>query len=155
MRVLLLGVVGLALLCGGCAYAMRQQIESQLNADLARCNQLYPDPYRRPIKPRVQCINEAQLKARSADPNLDLWNALAAEYVVFAEQYDAGKMTKGQYGLAESKTMSEYTSRAFQRQSDTMAANAGVTQADGALAQAWAANRPVTCNRIGNTATCY
>ena len=154
MRVLLLGVVGLGLLCGGCAYAMRQQIESQLNADLARCNQLHPDPYRRPIKPRIQCINEAQLKARTGDPNIDLWTAMAAEYVVFAEQYDAGKMTKGQYSLAEGKTMSEYTSRALQRQ-NSMVANAAITQADGALAQAWAANRPVTCNRIGNTATCF
>jgi hypothetical protein len=154
MRALLLGSVGLALLCGGCAYAMRQQIESQLDADLARCNQLHPDPYRRPIKPRIQCINEAQLKARSSDPNIDLWTALAAEYVVFAEQYDAGKMTKGQYSLAEGKTMSEYTSRALQRQNNTVA-NAAFTQADGALAQAWAANRPVTCNRIGNTTTCY
>ena len=154
MRVLLLGSVGLALLCGGCAYAMRQQIESQLDADLARCNQLHPDPYRRPIKPRIQCINEAQLKARSSDPNIDLWTALAAEYVDFAEQYDAGKMTKGQYSLAEGKTMSEYTSRALQRQNNTVA-NAAFAQADGALAQAWAANRPVTCNRIGNTATCY
>ena len=154
MRVLRLGVVGLGLFCGGCAYAMRQQIESQLNADLARCNQLHPDPYRRPIKPRIQCINEAQLKARTGDPNIDLWTALAAEYVVFAEMYDAGKMTRGQYTLAESKAMSEYTSRALQRQSN-MVANAAITQADGALAQAWAANRPVTCNRIGNTATCY
>ena len=50
--------------------------------------------------------------------------------------------------------MWEYTSRALQRQSN-MVANAAITQADGALAQAWAANRPVTCNRIGNTATCY
>lgn len=154
MRVLLLGVVGLALLCGGCAYAMRQQIESQLNADLARCNQLHPDPYRKPIRPRIQCINEAQLKARSGEPTIDLWNALAAEYIVFAEMYDAGKMTQGQYTLAESKAMSEYTSRALQRQNN-MVANAAITQADGALAQAWAANRPVTCNRIGNIATCY
>jgi len=154
VRALLLGVVGLALVCGGCAYAMRQQIESQLNTDLARCNQLYPEPYRKPIKPRIQCINEAQLKARTGDPNIDLWNALAADYVVFAEQYDSGKMTKGQYSLAESKAMSEYTSRALQRQSSKVA-NSAATQADGALAQAWAANRPVTCNRIGDTATCY
>jgi hypothetical protein len=63
--------------------------------------------YRRPIKPHVQCINEAQLKARKGDPNIDLLNALAADYVVFAE------VTRGQYTLAESKAMSEYTSRAL------------------------------------------
>jgi hypothetical protein len=146
MRALLLGV-GLAVLCVGCGHAMHQQIESQLNADLARCNQLYPEPYRKPMTPRVRCINEAQLKARTGDPNFDLWNALAGEYVVFAEMYDGGKMTRGQYALAESKNLTEYTSRALQRQN--------VAPADGALVQAWAANKPVTCNRIANSTNCY
>jgi hypothetical protein len=88
-------------------------------------------------------------------PELDLWNARAAEFVVFAGQYDAGKLTQGQHALAERKTISEYTSRAYKRQNDATIAHAATTQADAALAQVWAANRPVTCNRIGNTATCY
>jgi len=44
--------------------------------------------------------------------------ALAAECVVFAEVYDAGKMTRGEDMLAESKAMPEYTSPALQRQNN-------------------------------------
>ena len=92
-----------------------KQIKAQRAADLARCEQLYP-PFRKPVVARVKCINEVHVKGLKGDPNLDLWTAMANEFVVLAEKYDAGKLTQAQYAAAESRTMSEYRTRALQPQ---------------------------------------
>jgi hypothetical protein len=89
----------------------------QRAADLARCEQLYP-PFHKPVVARVKCINEVHMKGLKGDPNLHLWTAMANEFVVLAEKYDAGKLTQAQYVAAESKTMSAYRTRALKPQLD-------------------------------------
>jgi hypothetical protein len=65
---------------------------------------------------RVKCINEAHMKTVDKnDPYLDLLRVMATDYVVLAEQYDAGKLTQAQYEAAVAKVAAEYRTRALQR----------------------------------------
>jgi hypothetical protein len=91
-------------------------LQPQRDAELAQCEQRYP-PNRKPVVARVKCINEAHMKTVDKnDPYLDLLRVMATDYVVLAEQYDAGKLTQAQYEAAVAKVAAEYRTRAPQRQ---------------------------------------
>lgn len=159
-----LAMLSAVLFCGGCGWALQAQLQKEIEtagkahvAETADCERLYPDKYRKPTTPRIKCFNEANLKqtSRINPNNVDLAKALAAEMLAIAEQYDAGRLTPAQYEAAKTRTFSDYTTRAMQRQNGVAMAEAAQQQAAAASMQAYGANRPRTCNTWGNTVTCY
>jgi hypothetical protein len=86
-----LTILAVALSCTGCggqslqdklqaAAAERQRL---VEAAIAECERAHPGRTKKPVMPRVRCMNEAQVQNLSrTDPNKDLVHALAAEILL-------------------------------------------------------------------------
>jgi hypothetical protein len=165
----LFGLLGAVLvLVGGCGLAKQIQINKEAEAakkaqaaQIAECERLFPDRLRKPVTPRVKCFNEANLSyhmayARSVgNPYLDLVRLMTAQMLLIAEKYDAGGLTEAQFEVAKATAQSDYASKVADRKNASAMVGAAQTQADAAQRRAIAASMPVTCNRYGNSVTCY
>jgi hypothetical protein len=160
-----LWILAFALALSGCGLAKIAEREKALaearqvhQRDLAECERRFPDRYKKPTMPRVQCFNEANLRfAAGGDPDIDLLRAMGARILVSAERYDAGRLTPAQYEAEKAGVFAEYNTQVQQRRNNAVVADAANRQAWAAQAQAIQAAMPrtTTCNRFGNTVTCY
>jgi hypothetical protein len=127
----------------------------------AECEKLYPNRTQKPVMPRIRCFNDAIMAYQLAherstgNPNLDLARAMTAQMLVVGERYDKGAITEAQFEADKANVHSEYVTKVARRQNEAAMVGAARTQAVAAQQQAIAASMPVTCNRFGNTVTCY
>ena len=153
-----LGVILVAFALAGCGPS-KLQLEAQAARDayeaaIAACERSFPDRHRKPVTPRVKCFNEANLNlAARGDPNVDLVTAMTAQMLVLAERFDGGRFSEARFESEKAVVFANYRTQVLQRENSAAVA-------DAAQAQAWAAQqaatpRSVTCNRFGNTVTCY
>lgn len=143
--------------CGLAIEARLQEAQKLYEAQVAQCERLYPDRHRKPTQPRVSCFNNANMKLAEHDPDIDLTRAMTTQMLVLAERFDAGRSTPAQFEAEKAAVFADYRTRVMQRQNSTAMANAAADQAAAARQQAIAATMPktTTCNRFGNTVTCY
>ena len=155
-------------LVGGCCLVKQVQINQESEAatkaqaaQIAECERLYPDRLRKPVTPRVKCFNEANLSYHTAydrsvgNPYLDLARLMTAQMLFVAEKYDAGGLSEAQFEVAKATVQSDYASKVAERGNASAMVGAAQIQADAAQRRAIAASMPVTCNRYGNSVTCY
>lgn len=169
-------------LCGGLLMGCGLAHQAQLNKDReeadarraageADCIKRYPDKHRKPVSPRVKCINDVMLAYFTAIQrtvgavDLDLVNAHHAQRLVAAERYDTGKTSAVQFEAEVAKLVAEFRTEAASRRNSAAMASAAQQQAAAASQQAVLAQqkaisdafqvpKPVTCTTIGNSMTC-
>jgi len=159
----ILGMIATALLLGGCGPShqelLRAEVQKVHDTDMVRCTEQHPDRFRKPATLRVKCVNDANIKLATdgRDPNIDLVQTLAAHMLAVAERYDDGKLTKAQFDAERTAAFSDFRTRMLQRENSATIADAATRTAAAAQQQAITSSIPrtVTCNRFGNTVTCY
>ena len=163
--VLALMSVGIAVaFSGGCGIARQMKINDDLKAaqeaadrGIAECDASHPGKFTRPVLPRIRCMNAVELQRQESigrsvgNPNLDLHRLTAAKRLAVAERFDKGQSSEIEYELQLATVHSEHTNAANSRLNSATLAAAAAKQASAASA----ANRPVSCTRLGNTVNCY
>ncbi len=156
----------------GCGLARQAQIKQASDAaklqgdrDLAGCDRLYPDKYRKPVTPRVKCRTaaydkvDAAINRSGANVQLDIGKKHTAQMLVAAERFDKGELSKAEYDLALANNNVASKSQLLQRENGA-AAVAAQQQAAAAASQAaiQSATQPRTrhtnCNTFGSTVNC-
>ena len=160
-----------AALLGGCGLAQQAKLNQEhadaqktRDREAAECERLYP-PHHRPVSPRLKCVTDAYLKfGLRGDPNMDLLRVMSAQMLVAGERFDGKKTSQVEFEAEKATVLADYNSKILQRRNSTMVANAAADQAAAAQHQAWSAHqqalaasipKTTTCNRFGNTVTCY
>ncbi len=169
-------IVICSILMSGCGLAQQARFRNdeadattQQSIALAECNRLFPDKNQKPVKARIECLNNADLNyqyamARSIGRSeIDIVSVMAAKRLVAAERYDNGLTTSAQYSAEVAEIGSAATSQILARKNNAMVAQAAVNQANAAEQQAAAARqqaitasipRQITCNTYGTMTTC-
>ena len=117
---------------------------------IAACKAQYPDENKDYVA-RNKCAFEAAKVIRPFATYPDLFDESWATVAVLAEQLDAKKITRAQADLQLAQMRSQITSEEQRRN----LANRSVAAQESAAAAAWISTGPVTCNRVGNTTTCF
>jgi hypothetical protein len=144
-------IIALAAGVAGCQSAASQkQAEITAAADQAveQCN----TRQFRTAMARAQCLNDAERpRLQIAGQFSDLVNVKFATRMALAEAVDKGQMTQAQADLEMAKANSTLMSSGRQRinQDRQLAAQEEIASA------ASAPPRSVTCNRFGNSVTCF
>lgn len=174
--------VGLTILTGltGCGHPMHQRAQQEALAataardlQFAACERSHPDPHARPTRPRVICLNAAELgyhreMARSVgNPFIDLVELAHARRLSASARFDAGKITAADYDVERAQIAADTNSEIASRQNTATTALAAQQQAVAAQQQAASAAiqagaaimapRPPTntnCQRVGSTVNC-
>jgi hypothetical protein len=130
--------------------AKLQEAQKTYETQVAACERMYPERHRKPTLPRVKCFNEANMKLAEQDRDIDLVRVMTTQMLVLAERFDAGRLTEAQFEAEKAAVFADYRTRVLQREDSA-------TIADASRQQAIAASMPrtTTCNRFGNTVTCY
>jgi hypothetical protein len=162
-----------ACVLSGCGLAHQIQFQQRVAeaqkinaAEAAECKARHPEPNQKPVTPWIKCLNATNYKFASqvGDPNIDLLRLASAQMVALGERYDSGQLTEAQYDVEKATIGASYNSQLLQRRNSTLMANAAVDQASAAQQQAAATTaaainsstpKTTTCNRLGNTVTCY
>ncbi|WP_175361106.1 hypothetical protein [Bradyrhizobium sp. STM 3843] len=169
MRVFAVVLLGL-LLCS-CGLVVQQQHREQMAAATAAkdqatatCRAQFPDE-NKDFVARNKCLYEAAKIMRPYVPYPDLFDKSWATVAVIAEELDAKKITRAQADLQIAQTNSEIMSEAQRRElgnrsvvaqeSAAAAQESAAAAAQSQATAAWMAPRSVTCNRMGNTTTCF
>jgi tryptophanyl-tRNA synthetase len=143
---------------GGCGLAARAERQKQMAAAVATaqqgyadCKTQFPEESKQALD-RNKCSYEvAKLNIRPFVTYPDLFDTDWAEKLAVAEKLQAGKIT-----FAEANQQAtEHHSQIVAEEQRRNLSNRSVTAQESAAAAAWAASGPVTCNRVGNTATCF
>ena len=151
------GAVVLCVLLSGCGLARMQERQAQTKAameasasGIAACKAQYPDE-NKDFVVRVKCASEAAKVARPFVSYPDLFDKSWATSAVLAEELEAKKITRAQAELQLSQTNSEIIAEEQRRN----LASRSVAAQESVASATWAASRPVTCNRVGNSTTCF
>jgi hypothetical protein len=75
--------------------------------------------------------------------------------LALGERYDAGRLSQSQDEVEKATIGTAYAGGVAQRRNAAVTANAAAEQAAAARSAAWPASKPTTCNRFGNSVTCY
>lgn len=173
MRSILIIVVAAHL--SGCGLAQQAQIQKDADVAVARreagfqdCDRRYPDKRKKPITPRMQCLNDVVIEyAVAADrsvgnPFMDLVKLRNARVLAAADKFDKGQTSVAQLEVELAESDAEYTNQVTIRTNNAAMAGAAQQQAAAASQQAMTSAiraatppRPVACNTLGNSTTCY
>lgn len=154
--------------------ALRDQskvLEQRLKSEIAECERLHPDPYRKPVTERVRCKNAAVLRLYEAAQKLDgsgqvdLVQLANARRLVAAERFDRGLTTKAQYDTEIAEIDVAHRTEFLARENNATMSAAAQQQAAAASQQASIARqkaisdafkppRSVSCTTYGNITTC-
>lgn len=154
----LVGVVAL----GGCGLAKQAQIREEVAAaaklrDEQRdeCRRQFPDRLKKPVMPRIKCVSaaliayhEAKKRSGGGSPHFDLVRLMTAKMAMAGERFDSGIISETQFEVESAAVESDYLSAVRARINSTSIARSAEIQAE-------AASAPVTCNRFGNSVTCF
>jgi hypothetical protein len=152
-----LGIVTFCVALAGCGLAARKERQEQMAAAVAAkdqgivaCKAQYPDE-NKDFVARNKCGYEAAQKIRPFVTYPDLFDQSWATSALLAEQLQTKKITRAEADLQMAQTRAQTTAEEQRRN----LANRSVAAQESAAAAAWMASGPVTCNRIGNTTTCF
>ncbi|WP_024520513.1 hypothetical protein [Bradyrhizobium sp. Tv2a-2] len=152
-----LAIVALCAALGGCGLMAMKQRQEQMAAAIAAkdqgigaCKAQYPDE-NKDFVARNKCSFEAAKVVRPFATYPDLFDKSWATVAVLAEELDAKKITRAQGELQLAQMNSEIIAEEQRRN----LANRSVAAQESAASAAWMASRPVTCNRVGTSTTCY
>jgi hypothetical protein len=155
MRRLLIAALFLTL--AGCGLMARKERQEQMAAantakdqGIAACKAQYPDENKDYVV-RNKCGYEAAKIIRPFVTYPDLFDQSWAASAVLAEELEAKKITRAQADLQMAQTRSQIIAEEQRRN----LANRSVAAQESAASAAWMASGPVTCNRVGNTTTCF
>lgn len=159
----LIAVLMITLALSGCGLARAQQereaFEQRKAAqqeEIAQCKQLYPTSARKNNVAFARCVNVANDNFfRPSGQNLDLLDLFAAKRIEIATQMDSGKISQEQGDVLIAQARTEATTELQRRVNNNQMVAAQQQQANAAMVSAWSASAPRTCNRIGNSVTCY
>lgn len=150
-------VILVAVPLSGCGMVQRienekrvKEIAAAVDADMDICTNRYPFG-QKTIVSRARCIAAAQRKLTPIHPAPDLLEVRSAQFVLLAEQWEAGKITQSQFELQASQANAAMVAEAERR---GLARRSVAAQEDSAAA-AWRASAPVSCTRSGNTVNCF
>jgi hypothetical protein len=149
-----LGIAAAVLLLAGCGLA-RQAEQQKLHAEaiasaLAEgdaCKKRYDAVDRAQAVARAECLIRASQPLRPYEARPDLFDLRQAKLRVVAEKYAAGQISYAEAGLQ----MAELNSSLASFDQQQALARRSVQAQESAAA---AANRSVTCNRIGTSVIC-
>lgn len=142
--------------CGPNAAQLREQARQQDAANYenaaADCNRRYPEMAKQAV-PRAQCFNTAANQyLRPYMPNPLQMDRLTSTRLVLAEQVQAGKISHAEGARQLTELVAGMSDQNQQR---TLAERSVAAQENAANAARRAANRNVSCTRIGDTVNCY
>lgn len=135
-------VIGLAAALTGCVSARQAEVRQKVEAGRVECSA-------QNFKTKTElarCINEAERLIGTVYHHPDLLNLRMASRLAIAERQDRGELTQAQADLEFAKLGAEITSQEQGRNNSAQMA---------AAASAMATPRMTTCNRYGNTVTCF
>lgn len=151
--------------CAGAQIQQQAQLASQVRAAAqAKCDRIFPEKYKRPVSPRIECLNQADLEFADAhqastgnNPFYANTRVLLAKRSLAAQRYDAGKSTEAEYELEVATAATEFTKAVDDYQNNKAIVAAAQQQANAATSLAITASLPKTqtCNVFGDTVTCY
>lgn len=137
-------VLGLALGLAGCVSARDTQIDTAVQQGRDACVAAYRSKQVKTYSGYMQCLNtaEAPLQERAQRGGVgDLLNVKFAGRVAIAERVDRGEITPAQGDLEIAQLNSGLMSQGQSRLNNNRLVDA--------------ATSPVTCNRFGNSVTCF
>jgi len=140
----LMGIVGLGLLLAGCVSGRDAEVDAAVQQSRDACVTTYRSKQLKTYSGYMQCLNtaEAPLQERAQRGGVgDLLNVKFAGRVAIAERVDRGEITPAQADFEVARMNSGLMSQGQNR----LNANRLVD----------AATSPVTCNRYGNSVTCF
>lgn len=147
----------LCIALAGCGLAARKQRQEEMAAamaakdeGIAACKVQYPDEGKDFVV-RNKCAFEAAKVVRPFVTYPDLFDQSWATVAVVAEQLQTKKITRAEADLQIAQMRSQITAEEQRRN----LANRSVAAQESSAAAAWSASGPVTCNRVGNTTTCF
>lgn len=140
MKIAVVVAIGLAL--SGCGLALQRQVQEDVEAAKAACrSQTFPNRVA-----NARCINAAEEKLAAVYSNRDLLQLRLASRLAIAEKQDKGLISDAQAELEFAQINTQIGSQEASR-----VANAQMA----AAATQMAMPRMTTCNRIGNSVTCF
>ena len=157
MRTLAIVLTCLAL--AGCGLAAQAERQKQVAAAKATADQGYADCKIRYPEESKQAFDRNKCSYEVAKTNIrpllatnaDLFDNDWAFRLATTEKLQAGKIT---YAEANQQTTDHHSQLVGEEQRRNLS-NRSVAAQESAAAAAWASSGPVTCNRIGNTTTCF
>jgi hypothetical protein len=136
----------------GCGLARQAEIRERNEAIRAASNDAVAVCNTKQFKlatARAQCLNDAERPLAQIAPDYaDLFSVKLATRYALAEQIDRGQITQAQADLEMAKANANLVTSGKQR----LNADRAVEAQEAAAA---AASNSVTCNRWGNSVTCY
>ncbi len=154
LRLLILASV---LILSGCGLATRQaareEISKTAEAEKAECYRRYPDAHKRPVMPRIRCINQAVLREQTGYDRVrlpayeitqsDLLRALTSQLLVIGERYDKGRLTQAEFQSQLDSAYADYQSKVFYRSQTVAQTEAAQSSATAASVAASRSAAPV------------
>jgi hypothetical protein len=151
-------VVATCLALAGCGLAAQAERQKQIAAAKATADQGYADCRARFPEESKQAFDRNKCSYEVAKANIrplvnnpDLFDNDWAAKLAIAEKLQAGKLT---YAEANQQATEHHSQIVAEEQRRNLS-NRSVTAQESAAAASWAASGPVTCNRVGNSTTCF
>ncbi len=141
--------------------AAREAVEAanlQMDRDLAECQRLYPDRYRKPVTPRMKCVGAARDKNLAVrdrlvgNATLDIFAKQKAQVLLAAQRFDKGEISEAEYKL-------EAENQRFHRKAVAAKVDAARQEAAASTSAAIQAATPprtrrTNCNTYWGTVNC-
>lgn len=135
-------VVAAGFLLSGCAMALQKQVFDEVAAAKAACAAgTFPNHVA-----KARCHNDAEHKLARIYDKPDLLNLRLATRLALAERIDKGQISESQAELEFAQVGAQIGSQEAARDTNATMAAAAVQMAT---------PRATTCNRYGNSVTCY
>jgi hypothetical protein len=159
---LFMAAITLSLTLAGCGIAQQQEMkaraaELKAQSEMAAqaCDDSFPAGNTKTAVARAKCQAEAIAILRPIQPHPDLLDLYIATRLSVAEDVQNGRLSiaKGNEVLATKRA--ELVAEEQRRNLSTRAVAAQEDAAAASAAASWAANRPRSCTRTGNTVNCF
>lgn len=157
MRVILIGLVAFSLsACGLVQAAKNKELQEKGDAAAADCRAQYPTGPKSNNVAQARCLDVViDTYTKPVNPHGDLLELYKAKRMMIAGKMDRGEVSYEQ-GLVEIAQMrAEVIGEAQRRSNNATMASAAQQQADANSFAAFNAAMPKTCNRVGNSVTCF
>lgn len=140
MKLAAVAVIALAL--SGCVSARMQQVGEEVDAEKAICR---AQNFTKKVQ-LSQCLNNAEQRFAGVYPYPDLLQLRAATRLALSERQDRGEITQAQAELEFAQVITQITAQEQSRATNAQMADAATRMS---------MPRRTTCNRYGNTVTCF
>lgn len=142
--------------CGLVRAAQVKELQEKGDAAAAECKVNNPTSAKKNNVAQATCLDVViDTYTRPISPNPDLIDLYKAKRMAIAVRMDRGEVGYEQGLIEMAEVRSAVIGESQRRSNSATMANAAQQQADAASMAAFSAAMPKTCNRIGNSVTCY